>query len=237
MTKTKILPSILLLPSRLLLFFLFQMCLAQILSSFDYSVKYWILIATVTNIISIAILVFLFQLQNMRFLDLFSFDRLTFKKDIILFLFITLLCGPIVFIPNYLLSIWLWGDPDIPYNMMFGPIPLPVVYFLLLVFPVSIAFAELATYFGYIMPQLVSHLKTKWFAIALPVIFLSIQHCTLPFIPDFKFIIYRALMYFPFAGMLGIIIYLRPRLFPYFVIMHGLLDFATVIVLLRISSN
>lgn len=235
--SSKILPSIILLPSRLLLFLIFQILIALFQNSFEQSAKYWILSASVTNILSITALIYVFKLDGLRFFDLFNFDKTSFKKDILLFLAIALVCGPIVFLPNYYLSILLWGDSAIPYNMMFKPIPLPIVYFLLIIFPITIALAELATYFGYIMPVLKEHLKRKWLAVLFPVLFLSAQHCTLPYIPDIKFILYRLLMYLPFACLIGIILYKRPRLFPYFAIMHGLLDFGTVMVLLEISKG
>jgi hypothetical protein len=235
--NSKTLPSLFLLPSRLLLFLVFQLCIALLLSSFEQSAKYWILSASVTNVLSITALIYVFKLEGLRFFALFSFDKTSLKKDILIFFGITLVCGPIVFLPNYYLSIWLWGDSTIPYNMIFKPIPLPLVYVLLILFPVTIAFGELATYFGYIMPVLKEHLKRKWLAVVFPVIFLSAQHCTLPFIPDFKFLLYRLLMYFPFACLIGITLYKRPKLFPYFAIMHGLLDFGTVIVLLEISKG
>ncbi len=235
--SSKILPSIILLPSRLLLFLIFQIFIALFQNSFEQSAKYWILSASMTNILSITALIYVFKFDGLRFFDLFSFDKTSLKKDILLFLGIALVCGPIVFLPNYYLSIWLWGDSSIPYNMMFKPIPLPMVYVLLILFPITIALAELATYFGYIMPVLKEHLKRKWLAVLIPVLFLSAQHCTLPYIPDIKFILYRLLMYLPFACLIGIILYKRPRLFPYFAIMHGLLDFGTVLVLLEISKG
>jgi hypothetical protein len=235
--NSKTLPSIFLLPSRLLLFLVSQLCIALLLSSFEQSANYLILSASMTNILSIFALIYVFKLEGLRFFDLFRFDKTSLKKDILLFLGITLVCGPIVFLPNYYLSIWLWGDSAIPFNMMFKPISLPLVYVLLILFPITIALGELATYFGYIMPVLKEHLKRKWLAVLFPVLFLSAQHCTLPFIPDLKFLLYRLLMYFPFACLIGITLYKRPRLFPYFAIMHGLLDFGTVIVLLEISKG
>lgn len=235
--KNKIIPAFLLLPSRLILFLLFQICMAFFLPSFEDSSRYWILSASLTNIICIAFLVYLFKTDGSYFPDLFRFDLTNFKKDLLLFTGITLLCGPVVFAPNYFLSIWLWGDAVIPYNMMFSPLPLLLVYILLVIFPVTIVFSELATYYGYIMPRLKNHLKTKWLAVLLPVVFLSIQHCTMPFLPDIKFVVYRALMYLPFAALIGITLYFRPRLFPFFAIMHGFLDLATVFILLKISMG
>lgn len=232
----KINTALLILPSRLILFLVFQLLLALVLSSFGDSIKLWIASASATNIVSILLLIFLLRKDGLQLLDLFRIERTTLKKDILQFLGIALICGPVVLIPNYFLSIWLWGDAQIPYNMMFKPLPLQLVYVLLIIFPVTIAFAELATYFAYIMPVLLARFKKKWLAVLFPVLFLSLQHATLPFIPDLKFVIYRILMYLPFASLIGIILYYKPKFFPFFAIMHGLLDFATVMVLLKASA-
>lgn len=224
----------LLLPSRLVLFFLFQLIIALFINSFEQSAKYWILVATLTNLTSILILYQLLKKEKIRFFTIFTFNKLTWKKDVLIFFLLTLLCGPIVFIPNMLLSNYFWGDMAIPTTMLFQTIPMGLVTILLILFPITIALAELYTYFGYIMPRIANSLKTKWIAIVLPVLFLSIQHCTLPLILDTKFILYRALMFLPFAILIGISIYKRPSLFPYFAIFHGIMDFFTVIMYFQI---
>jgi hypothetical protein len=232
--KRKI-PS-LLLGSRLALFLLFQSLVALFLSSWEASQKYWLLTATLTNVVSIILLYFLFKRENVKYINLFRFNRITFRKDLIVFIGLTLIIGPIAFIPNKLLSNWFWVNEEIPFSMMFQPIESWLIYFLLLAFPITIAFAELATYFGYIMPRLEQKLNMniKWISILLPVIFLSLQHCTLPFIPDLKFIIYRGLVFLPFALLIGVSIRFRPTLFPYFVILHGIMDFGTTIMFITI---
>lgn len=58
------------------------------------------------------------------------------------------------------------------------------------------------------------------------------QHCTLPLIPDINFIIYRGLAFLPFAAIIGISIYYRPSLFAYFAVLHGVMDFGTVLMFL-----
>ena len=223
-----------LLSSRLVLFLIFQALIALFLSSREASQKYWLLTATLTNFVSIILLIFLLRREGNRFFNLFRFNRATFRKDLLIFIGLTLLIGPIAFFPNNLLSVWLWGNAEIPFNMMFQPIEKWLSYTLLLAFPITIAFAELATYFGYIMPRLEKQLNSKWVSILLPAIFLSIQHCTLPFIPDAKFIIYRGLVFLPFALLLGISIRYRPTLFPYFAILHGIMDFGTAIMFISL---
>ena len=174
--------------------------------------------------------------ENRSFMSLFRIKRETLKRDLFLFLGLVLLCGPLVFLPDYLLSQWLWGNREIPFSLMFQQQPLALVYTLLIMFPVTIAFAELASYFGYIMPRLVNSFKRRWIATALPIIFLSLQHCTLPFIADPKFLLYRGIVFLPFATLIGTALRFRPQLLPMFAILHGILDAGTVMLLLKVSA-
>jgi len=211
----------------------FQALIASLVNSWEASEKYWLLTATLTNIVSIVLLFILFKRDGNNYFKFFSFSRSSLKKDIFIFLGLAFVSVPIVFVPGYFLSIMIWGDPNIPTSMMFGPIEKWLIYILLIAFPVTIAFAELATYFVYIMPKLKEQLKVKWLAVLLPILFLSIQHCTLPFIPDINFILYRALAFLPFAILIGVSIYYRPSLFIYFAILHGIMDFGTSLMFLQ----
>ena len=228
--QSRKLPQLLaLLASRLFLFLLFQCITALVMSSWMRSEGYWLLAATLTNLVSIALLFYLFRSEGWSYLSLFRFDRLTYRKDVRVFIMLALLTGPVAFVPNFLLSKWLWADPAIPYEMMFRPMESWLAIIMLVVFPVTITLAELATYFGYIMPRLMGGLRSKWLGVALPVLFLSLQHITLPFIPDLKFILYRGLVFLPFAALIGIALYKRPTLFPYFAILHGVMDLGTAV--------
>ena len=218
--------------SRLLLFLLFQVIIALVTGSWSTSEKYWLLSATFTNIVSIALLFFLFRREGQDYLGIFRINRSGFRKDILVFSGIALISGPLVFAPGYFLSLLLWDDPNIPAEMMFGPVESWLVFVLLIAFPLTIAFAELATYFAFIMPRLKRQMKSKWLAVLLPVLFLSIQHCTLPFIPNINFIIYRMLVFLPFALLIGVSIHYRPSLFPYFAVLHGIMDFGTALMFL-----
>jgi len=221
-----------LLPSRLLFFLLFQALLAWGFASWETSVKYWLLSATLTNLVSIALLSVLFKREGLRYRAIFSFPKANLKKDLLLFAGLALLTVPVTLGPGYLLTSLLWDDPHIPTALMFGPIEKWLAVVLLFAFPVTIAMAELATYYVYIMPRLQKRFKAKWPALLLPILLLSIQHCTLPFIPDVNFILYRALAFLPLALLIGVSLYFRPSLFIYFAILHGLLDFGTALMFL-----
>jgi hypothetical protein len=85
------------------------------------------------------------------------------------------------------------------------------------------------------MPQLEHKLKNGWYAWLIASVFLALQHITLPLILNIDFIIWRGLMFIPFALFIGLCIKIRPRLLPYFMIGHGLIDTMLVIMIHRLS--
>lgn len=218
--------------SRLILFLLFQSIIALIFNSWEASQKYWLATATLTNIVTIILLYHLFKRDGNNYFHIFKISKETIKKDLPVFLILTIVSAIVVFLTDILLTTAIWGDTEAPAKMMFGPIERWLVYTLMILFPVTIAFAELANYFVYLMPKLKKSLKTKWLAILFPVLFLSLQHCTLPFIPDLKFILYRALVFLPFALIIGLALNKRPTLFIYFAVLHGIMDFGTALMFL-----
>jgi hypothetical protein len=86
---------------------------------------------------------------------------------------------------------------------------------------------ELPTYFIYIMPRLEAITRKKWLAIAVASFFLAFQHIAVPLIFNYRFILWRLIMFLPFAFLMGIIIHWRPRLIPYLMIGHVLIDLST----------
>ena len=63
---------------------------------------------------------------------------------------------------------------------------------------------------------------------------LAAQHMFLPLIFDGGFILWRLLMYLPFALFAGMLIKLRPTLLPYSMLVHALADISAVLVYLTI---
>lgn len=214
----------LILISRLLLFALFQIAVAIFVKSWEDSAKYWMLTATLTNVISILILNIQFKKEGIRYLSIFRFRKNLWKKDFTLFSILALLSVIVVMAAPMMLEIFLWDDKAYSQEIMFQPLSIKLLYLLIIAFPLTIGFAELATYFGYIMPRLEKHFRKKWLAVVLPAIFLSIQHCTLPLVFEAKFILFRGLSYLPFALLIGIALSKRPALLPYFAILHVVLD-------------
>jgi hypothetical protein len=135
--------------------------------------------------------------------------------------------------PREPLAAAIFGDAMIATNMLFLPLP-TWAFVLSFLFPLTIAFAELPTYFGYCMPRLEAQLKNGWLAWLLASLFLAAQHMFLPLILNGGYLLWRFGMFLPFALFTGFVIKLRPALLPYFVIVHALLDVTTVLVYLMI---
>lgn len=230
--------------SRSILFLTAQALIALFLAlthsnpSWAESARWWIFLPIFANVASIFLLTFVFRAEGKRYLDLFRFSRETVKTDL-LWLFGSSLIGlPAAALPMNFLGAALFGDPMIPTRMLFQPVPSWALIVALL-FPLTIGLAELPTYFGYVMPRLFGNQPSRpalgWLAWLVAALFLGLQHCFLPFIPDWNFILWRGLMYLPFALYAGLMLKLRPSLMPYFAIVHALMDFSALGVYLTLS--
>jgi hypothetical protein len=215
--------------ARLALFAVVQVLIAFVVlllggsDPWNESARWWVFSAIVANGITILLLVRLFRAEGKRYLDILHFERSTFWKDLALSVGAFVLAAPIGVLPGNLIARIVFGGSDVPVAMMFRPLPLWAIVIGIL-FPLTIAFAELPTYFGYVMPRLERQVGNGWLALVLTSIGLSLQHLTLPLILDWRFMLWRALMFLLFALYLGLLLKFRPRLLPYLMVSHFLID-------------
>jgi hypothetical protein len=222
--------------SRILLFFGIQalfalgFALAQSASPWAQSANWWPLIVAAANGVCIVLLVRIFRDEGRRYWDLFKIDRQHILRDALIVLASFVIGGPVAYFPNVLLGGWLFGDPNATLDLFVRPLPLWAAYASIVLFPITQGLAELALYFGYVMPRLESQGTNKYLALALPALLLGLQHLAAPFLFDARFILWRALMYIPFAFFAGILLRWRPRLLPTMALIHTLMNmsFATM---------
>ena len=225
--------------SRSALFLFFQLSIALSLSiggtpsAWNESARWWTFMAFLTNFVSIYLLMRVFKAEGKRYADVIRFSRATIKTDLIWFFVSSLVGMPIAAAPMNIAGAWIFGDPMTPTYMLFRPLP-AWAFVLSFLFPLTIAFAELPTYFGYVMPRLSAQLQNGWLAWLIASLFLAAQHMFLPLILDGGFMLWRLLMYLPFALFAGLMIKLRPTLLPYYMIVHALIDISAVTVYLMI---
>ncbi len=227
----------LMLPARLVLFAFWQMVFAMVLVLLGSShawvaaAAWWPVTAVLANLVCIWLLIVLYKQEGARFWDVFRLQRQTMKKDFFILLGALILAGPIAFLPNVLTATWLFGTQQAALDMFLQPLPVWGLIFAAILFPITIALAELPTYFAYCMPRLEAQTGRRWLAVLLASLFLAVQHATLPLLFDGRFILWRLLMFIPFALFVGLLLRWRPQLLPYLAVVHGLLDMATVLMI------
>ncbi len=228
--------------SRSALFLLFQILIALVVwvagtkSAWDESARWWTFMAFLANFVSIFLLVRLFRAEGKNFFDILRFSKVTWKKDLLWFIGFSIVTMPLAALPREPLAKAIFGDAAIATNMLFRPLP-AWAFVLSFLFPLTIAFAELPTYFGYCMPRLAVQLRNGWVAWIIASFFLATQHMFLPLILNGGFMLWRLGMFLPFALITGLALKIRPSLLPYFVTVHALLDITTVLVYLMIPGG
>jgi hypothetical protein len=241
MTKSTstILQPWLMLISRSVLFLLSQGLIALILmaagthSAWEEAGRYWTFIAAFVNFASLYLLVRVFNAEGKRYWDILRFSRAGWKTGLLWFIGFSMIGLPIAAAPREPLAAAIFGDPMIATNMLFRPIPM-WAFVLSFIFPLTIWFAELPTYFGFSMPRIETQLRNGWAAWLIASFFLAAQHMFLPTILDGGYLLWRFGMFLPFALFTGLVLKYRPSLLPYFVTVHALMDVTTVLVYLMI---
>lgn len=190
-------------------------------SPFQYSGYFW---ATHLSIVNALLLVMMIILLRKKGIGYFGFFKQANKSNSLYFLKIFFPLFICAMLPNILLSILLYQDPQIGSTFLIGDIPFFFVLINITIFPILQGLVELPFYFSFIMPKIQNLTHNKWVYIGLPVLFLSIQHMVMPLRFELTYIIYRSLMFFPFAVFIGFLMHKKPSMMPYLVIMHILMN-------------
>lgn len=233
----------LLLPVRTLLFLVAQAFIALLLlllsgnSNWQASAAWWPMAVALADVICLYLLIDWYRKEGKNFFSEFKFHRQTFWIDLGIILLSMGIGGPLSVLPNILLSTWLFGNPEATLELFVGILPLWAVVISGIFFPLGQALTEIPMYMRYIAPKLENkttngYSMKPWLAVGLASLFLSLQHITAPFVFDIRFIIWRALMYLPFAIYVAIMIRWRPRLLPFICIIHWLMNLSFVIMYL-----
>ncbi len=224
--------------SRTILFAAFQALIAIVFvvlgnpAPWEASMAWWPATATLTNLVCLWLLSQLLHREGLGLIDLYRIDGRFWKGDLLVLLGFMVIAGPVGFLPNGMTATLLWGSTQPSADLFFRPLPLPVIYASLVLFPITNGLTELTLYFGYVMPRLRKLWNNTWLAIIVTSFFLAAQHMTLPLIFDSRYLTWRLVMFMPFALFVGIVLAWRPRLLPYMLLVHALMDLSLVAMLL-----
>lgn len=229
------------LPIRLILFAGLQALLALVFflvgksNAWDASTNWWPVIVFIANMICLILLVRFYKAEGDRFWNIFIFHKDTIAKDLLVLLGFLIVAGPIGFLPNIWLGNLLFGNVSIATELFLRPLPMWAVITSILLFPLSQGMVEIPTYMMYVMPRIEKGGLPRWAAILLPTLFLAAQHIAIPLVFNGRFILWRFLMFLPFALLVALVIKWRPRMLPYIAIIHVLMDISTGLMLLPLG--
>lgn len=223
---------------RSLLFLAFQALVALaflLLGSSDAwtaSAGWWPFAVIFTDLACLALLIHFYREEGKRFWDFFRFERQFIKQDLLFLLGFLVIAGPLGYLPNILSARWLFGNPQVALDLLVRPLPVWAAIVSFALFPLLQGLVEIPTYMLYAMPRLEAQGLRPWLAVSLASFFLSAQHMFAPFLPDSRFIIYRLVMFLPFAILITLVMRARPRLMPYMAVIHALMDLSVAVMFL-----
>lgn len=218
-----------LMPIRSILFFLFFIIGAFVTQQeMSNLCNWWSIVASIVNIITILILIFVTQKTGISYWNLIHFQKGRTKVRQIVGVSIGILL--IGIIGMYFAGYLCYGV--IPYMapMMVAPIPIWLAIINVVVLPVTTAFAEDGLYLG----CGVNHIKSKYMAIIVPALFFALQHSFIPTLFDLTYMIYRFISFLPLTIILCWYYYKKRNPLP-IMIGHAIIDVATVMQILATS--
>ncbi len=240
MKFSKLRKPLLMLVIRSLLFLLFQALFALIFlfkgssEAWNTSAAWWPLAIILTDLVCLGLLVCFFKQEGSSFWAVFRIDRKSIKGDLLFMLGFLIIGGLLGYLPNIFCARWLFGDPQVALDMLVRPLPAWAAISSVVFFPLLQGLIEIPTYMLYTMPRLDAGGLRPWMAVGLASFWLSVQHIFAPFLLDGRFIVYRLVMFLPFAILVAIVMRARPRLMPYMAVMHALMDMSVAIMFLPV---
>ena len=227
------------LPIRSVLFLAFQASIALIFVSvgssdpWTSSAAWWPIAVIFTDLVCLLLLVNLYATGEKEVLGYsFALSDNLLSKDLLILLGFLAIAGPLGYLPNILSARWLFGDPQIALDLLVRPLPVWAAIASFVLFPLLQGLVEIPVYVIYSLQRLEVQGVKPWVAISLTSFFRSAQHIFVPFFPNMRFIIYRLIMFLPFAILITIVMRWRPRLMPYMVVIHVLMDISIAVMFL-----
>jgi hypothetical protein len=228
---------LLLVSARSVLWLTLQCLLALILlalhrpSPFQTAGQWWIVYGTLSDLCCLLGMRYFARKEGIRLRDLIGPIRLRWGRDIFLGLGILILSFPLFIAGGYLAAWVSYGSmAAVPMELVWQRHTLPLwatVYSLTVWWIIQSATEEM-TYQGYALPRLEALTGRTWIALSIVGFWWALQHCMIPFVPDWRYVTYRFLMMLPVLVMM-MLIYLRIRRLSPLILAHWPMDLAGAI--------
>jgi len=169
--------------------------------------------------------------EGIRLRDLLGPVRMRRGHDLFLGLGYFLLVFPFFLGGSYGARLLLYGSTDKTLNsylLHMHQLPVWATVYSVTLWWMIWSPTEEATYQAYAMPRLQALTGRTWIAYAIVGFFWAAQHCAVPFVPDWRFIVFRFLAFLP-GVLVMMLIYLRTRRLAPLIVAHWPMDITAAI--------
>jgi hypothetical protein len=198
--------------------------------SWNGAARWWTVYGTLVDVGCLALMAAYTRKEGIRLRDLIGRVRLKWGRDLFLGAGIFVLVFPFFIFGAALATRLVYGHGQPPAYAGLADqriLPLWGVLYSLTLWWLIWSPTEEMTYRGYALPRLEVLCRNRWAAIALVSFWWTLQHVFLPFILDWKFVLWRFLAFLP-----GVVILTLPSLkirrLPPFIAAHWPMDVAGV---------
>jgi membrane protease YdiL (CAAX protease family) len=203
-------------------------------SPWNHAESYWLVSGLFTNVVTYFLLQHLWKKDGKKYFTDFIFVKQNWWQDFLVSFGISFVLILLSIIPNIVLGNILFSSSEVATKLLFRPLPIWVIL-IGFIWALTQGLVELPFYFAYVMKKIENQINNNWIGYLFASIFLALQHITLPFILNPNFIIWRFGMFLLLSLFLGLCLKLRPRLFPYLMISHAILDIMAVMMFLNVK--
>jgi len=203
--------------------------------SWNAAAKWWTVYGTLADVGCLALMKFHTRQEGIRLRDLIGRVRLRWGRDVLLGAGIFVLAFPFFILAAPLVTRFVYGSTPIPNfdGLAAGRVlPLWGVIYTFTIWLLIWSPTEEMTYQGYCLPRLEALFGSRWKAIALVSFWWALQHPFLPFVLDWKFVVWRFLMFLPSMIVLPLL-YLKVRRLPPFFLAHWSMDTIAIFMTLK----
>jgi hypothetical protein len=201
----------------------------------DAAAKWWTVYGTLVDVGCLTLMAVYTRKEGIRLRDLIGPVRLRWGRDLFLGAGILLLVFPFFLLAapaaNWL--VYGGGQPPAFAGLAAGRVlPLWGVVYSFSVWWLIWSPTEEMTYQGYALSRLEVLFGSRWKAVAIVGFWWALQHPFLPFILDWKYVVWRFLAFLPGVVVLTLL-YLKVRRLPPFIVAHWPMDIFAVFLTLK----
>ena len=188
--------------------------------------RWWTVYGTLADVGCLALLWKFTRAEGTRLRDLIGPIRWRRGRDVWTGLGILLLIFPLLIVGGMLSNLLVFGRISAlpgPAGAVHYTLPLWGIIYSLSVWWIIWTPTEQMTYQGYVLPRLCALTGRSWVALVVVGFWWSLQHSFLPFVPNWRIVIWRFVMIVP--GVIGtMLIYLRTRRLAPFIVAQWPMD-------------